>query len=86
MGRDRAFPIRKDWEEVKVAVMTAAVWAKFTQHEDLRSVLVGTGDALLVEFSKKDHFWGNGGDGSGRNMLGHVLMKVRSELRDAGSR
>jgi ribA/ribD-fused uncharacterized protein len=81
MGRDRKKKLRRDWESVKVSVMTDAVRAKFTQHDDLRTVLLGTGDAKLVEHTENDDYWGDGGDGSGRNMLGQVLMRVHSDLR-----
>jgi len=36
------------------------IYAKFTQHEDLGKLLLGTGDAALVEDSPKDAFWGVG--------------------------
>ncbi|HEX8913443.1 MAG TPA: NADAR family protein [Humisphaera sp.] len=81
MGRDRKRKLRRDWESAKVSVMTDAVRAKFAQHDDLRAVLLGTGDAKLVEHTANDDYWGDGGDGSGRNMLGQVLMRVRDELR-----
>jgi ribA/ribD-fused uncharacterized protein len=81
LGRDRKKKLRPDWEAVKVGVMRKAVRAKFTQHDDLRTVLLATGDATLVEHTENDDFWGDGGDGSGRNMLGRVLMEVRAELR-----
>jgi ribA/ribD-fused uncharacterized protein len=84
MGRDRSKPIKKDWEAIKVTVMTAAVRAKFTQHQGLRSKLLDTGDARLVEHSEKDAYWGDGGDGSGKNMLGQILMRIRAELRYEG--
>jgi N-glycosidase YbiA len=80
MGRDRKKNLRRDWESVKVSVMTEAVRAKFTQHEGLRNILLSTGNAKLVEHTENDDFWGDGGDGSGRNMLGQVLMRVRDEL------
>ena len=81
MGRDRKKKLRRDWESVKVAVMREAVGAKFEQHEDLRALLLSTGDAKLVEHTERDDYWGDGGDGSGRNMLGQILMEVRRRLR-----
>ena len=81
MGRDRGRPLRRDWEAVKVSVMREAVLAKFTQHDDLRRKLLATGDARLVEHTDNDDFWGDGGDGSGENMLGRILMEVRATLR-----
>jgi hypothetical protein len=83
MGRDRSMKLRRDWESVKVSVMHAALLAKFRQHADLRALLLSTGDAKLVEHTENDSYWGDGGDGHGRNMLGQLLMRVRMELRDA---
>jgi len=80
-GRSRKLPPRHDWESVKDQLMREAVHAKFTQHEDLKATLLGTGDALLVEHTANDWYWGDGGDGSGRNMLGLILMEVREALR-----
>ncbi|MGC8641784.1 MAG: NADAR family protein [Isosphaeraceae bacterium] len=81
MGRDRRKPLRPDWEKVKDGVMRKAVLAKFTQHAELRAMLLGTGDAVIVEHTEKDLYWGDGGNGSGRNMLGRILMEVRERLR-----
>ena len=86
LGRRRDFPLRRDWEKVKDNVMLEALRAKFGQHPDLAEILVGTGDAELVEHTDRDSYWGDGGDGSGRNRLGVLLMQVRDELRaQAGS-
>jgi ribA/ribD-fused uncharacterized protein len=61
--------------------MREAVLAKFTQNADLRAVLLATGDADLVEHTSNDDYWGDGGDGHGKNKLGRILMSVRDELR-----
>ena len=82
MGRSRKRPLRKDWESVKDRIMYEAVTAKFTQHADLREILLATGDSLLVEHTTNDAYWGDGGDGSGKNRLGQILMRVRGELRE----
>ena len=81
-GRDRKRKLRRDWESVKVGVMREAVEAKFRQHEDLRALLLDTGDAMLIEHTENDDFWGDGGDGNGRNELGRILMAVRQRLRE----
>ncbi|MEM7246896.1 MAG: NADAR family protein [Acidobacteriota bacterium] len=86
LGRDRKSRLRRDWESAKVAVMTTAVEAKFRQHEELRELLLSTGTARLVERAEQDAYWGDGGDGSGKNMLGRILMKVRDRLRNETSR
>ena len=80
MGRSRKRPLRKDWESVKDQIMHEAVLAKFTQHDDLRAMLLATGDARVVEHTENDAYWGDGGDGSGTNRLGIILMRVREEL------
>ena len=80
MGRSRKVPIRKDWEKVKDNIMLEALRAKFTQHQDLKEILLGTGDAILIEHTKNDNYWADGGDGSGKNMLGILLMQLREEL------
>lgn len=84
MGRDRKRPLRHDWESVKDDVMRAAIRAKFTQHAALRELLLGTGDAELIEHTKNDRYWADGGDGSGKNMLGKILVEIRNELRHHG--
>lgn len=81
MGRDRKRPLRKDWEEIKDDIMREALRAKFTQNKELSKILLETGDAELVEHTTNDNYWGDGGDGSGKNMLGKFLMKLREELR-----
>jgi ribA/ribD-fused uncharacterized protein len=57
MGRDRSKPLRSDWEAVKDDVMREAVWAKFSQHAKLREILLGTGEAVLVEHTTNDSYW-----------------------------
>jgi N-glycosidase YbiA len=81
LGRSRTLTLRGDWESVKVDVMRRAVRAKFEQHPDLAALLIGTGDARIVEHTRNDAFWGDAGDGSGANMLGCVLMEIRAQLR-----
>ncbi len=81
MGRSRKLPLRRDWELVKDRVMLEALRAKFTQHEELKAALLGTGDAKLVEHTERDSYWGDGGDGSGKSRLGQILMQIREELR-----
>ena len=81
MGRDRTKPLRTDWERVKDDVMREAVGAKFEQHPTLIDLLLSTGDALIVEHTANDSYWGDGGDGSGKNMLGRILMEVRKDYQ-----
>jgi N-glycosidase YbiA len=81
MSRDRSVKIKRGWDSMRVNVMTIAVRAKFfTQHQHLRKLLLSTGDRKIIEHTANDDYWGDGGDGSGKNMLGIVLMKIRDEL------
>lgn len=81
MGRSRDRPLRADWEQVKDDLMRQAVLRKFETHADIGEVLLSTGDELIVENAPGDYYWGCGADGSGKNMLGLILMKVRQILR-----
>lgn len=75
--------VRKDWHAgYKNKVMLKVLREKFKQHEILRQLLLSTENKLLVEHTEKDNYWGDAGDGSGKNMLGKLLMKVRSEISE----
>lgn len=73
--------MRPDWDQVKRQVMKECCLAKFLQHPDLRKQLLATGDEALIEDSPVDWFWGCGADGTGKNVLGQVLMEIREELK-----
>lgn len=85
MGRSRARPLRADWEIVKDDIMREALHAKFDQHPALRSLLLKTVDADLVEHTANDCYWADGGDGTGKNRLGELLMELRAQLRSTQS-
>ena len=72
---------RTDWSAVKEIVMHTALVAKFSQHPDLAELLLRSGDRPLIEHTRNDAYWGDGGDGSGLNRLGELLMQVRTQLR-----
>ena len=81
MGRSRERPLRQDWETAKEDIMREALLVKFTQHPALRSLLLSTGDAELIEHTTNDRYWGDGGDGRGKNRLGLLLVELREKLR-----
>jgi len=81
MGRSRQRPLRPDWETVKEDIMREALRAKFTQHPELRALLLSTGDAELIEHTTNDNYWADGGDGTGKNRLGYLLMELRQAFR-----
>ncbi|WP_066592296.1 NADAR family protein [Sphingomonas pruni] len=72
------------WSTRKYDRMRAVLRAKFEQHADLRELLLSTGEARLVESATVDNevnrLWGEV-NGVGRNMLGTMLMELRSDLR-----
>lgn len=72
------------WSTSKFDRMRAILRAKFSQHEDLRDLLLSTGDARLIESATVDNdvnrLWGEV-NGVGKNTLGLMLMEVRAELR-----
>lgn len=80
--------INSDWSRIKFERMKRVLQAKFTQHEDLRQLLLSTGTARLVESATVDNavnrLWGEVG-GVGKNKLGELLMEVRAELAAAAA-
>lgn len=80
LGRDRRLPLRRDWEIVKENVMREALYAKFTQHPDLQEQLLATQGSVLIEHTANDRYWGDGGDGTGLNRLGYLLMEIRQQI------
>ncbi|MBH8578304.1 NADAR family protein [Nostocaceae cyanobacterium CENA369] len=81
LGRCSTRKLRRDWDLVKTQVMREAVLKKFLTHGDIKEILLGTGDELLVENSPTDYFWGCGLNKTGQNHLGKILMSVREEIR-----
>lgn len=82
------------WESKRFDIVVTGNMEKFTQNEDLRNLLLGTGTKVLVEASPYDKVWGIGMDEThdhsgnpllwnGLNLLGFALMKVRDELQNA---
>lgn len=80
MVRDRTKPLRKDWEEVKDDIMRKAVLQKFKSHKDIFKILLSTGEKEIIEKTSNDYYWGCSKDGTGKNMLGKILMEVRELL------
>ena len=78
------------WELLRFEIVLRGNQLKFAQNEDLRRILLATGNALLAEASTRDTIWGiglsvekaeAGFTWCGQNLLGKVLMKVRRDLR-----
>lgn len=71
---------RADWDEVKLQVMESVLRAKLAQHPFVKQKLLETGDCPIVADDPTDSFWGCGADRNGRNELGKLWMKLRTEL------
>ncbi|KXJ89494.1 hypothetical protein Micbo1qcDRAFT_206429 [Microdochium bolleyi] len=83
----------QSWDEIKSQVVVAGSIAKFGQNPKLQSLLLDTGDRLLVEAASEDRVWGIGFSAKdamlplnrqiwGENRLGEALMEARRHLRD----
>ena len=79
----RRVQLRPDWEEVKVGIMEEIVRAKFTQNENLKELLLATGELVLEEGNTwRDTFWGvDAKTREGQNHLGKIMMRIRKELQ-----
>ena len=78
----QTIPLRENWDKYRIIAMVKVLYAKFSQNEDLKEMLLATGDKTLVEANWwRDLFWGRDIAGNGKNMLGECLMLIRSMLR-----
>ncbi|WP_297438433.1 NADAR family protein [uncultured Clostridium sp.] len=79
------------WNNQKYKIVVKANLHKFSQNEELKEFLIGTGDKVIVEASLYDKVWGIGMNESdkdatnpnkwkGENLLGFALMEVRDLL------
>ena len=71
MGQTRDFPIREDWEDIKVNVMYEANRAKFTQNPHLAKRLTDTEGKII--FTGSTPFWNSAN--------AHNLERIRAEFK-----
>lgn len=80
------------WNGMRQGIVTDALFAKFSQNEELGRLLLETGDEVIAECSPSDLVWGTGlavdspkatdmAAWRGQNLLGFSLMAVREKLR-----
>lgn len=73
--------IDPDFSNYKLNLMYRIIKAKFKQNENLKDLLIRTGDKKLIEDNYwGDKFWGVC-DGFGENNLGKILTEVRRECK-----
>lgn len=65
----------------KYEIMEALFRAKMAQHPDIIDILVESGSRELLKVIETDDDWGTGKDGSGKNHMGNLWMKLRDEVR-----
>ena len=84
------------WNGMRQIIVYEGLLAKFSQNEELKGLLKGTGNALLAECAVKDRIWGIGLSmkdpdrldrtrWKGCNLLGYALMMARDKLQGNGS-
>lgn len=77
------FHTRPGWSRLRYPWMMECLRGKFSQHSDLRELVLSTGDNLIVEAGKIDdeagRRWGIV-NGRGQNYLGRMLMRLRAEF------
>jgi len=76
-----AVALREGWNDERLAVMLRALQGKFRDPE-LAKLLLGTGDAELIEENTWGDVWWGTCQGYGANKLGGLLMQVRQELKE----
>ena len=81
------------WTNKREKIVLFGARLKFTQNEDLKQILLNTGNTLMCEAAKFDKIWGCGlseydakktppEQWPGLNLLGKVLDTVKSELQN----
>lgn len=82
----------EEWVQKRDEVMSTIIKEKFTQNDDMRDILLNTGNSVLYE-AMTDQYWGIRSTlfakstyqetGKGQNRLGLMLMALRTELGGA---
>lgn len=87
----------QEWLKVRKDIAIQTNFLKFTQHQDLKDLLLSTGDLTLVEASPYDIIWGigrgldfpylaNKNQWRGENLLGYVLTEVKGIIRQTSEK
>lgn len=72
-----------NWDDIKVSIMKDCIQQKFAQ-EPYKTKLLNTGNQWIEEGNTwNDDFWGVDIETrQGLNILGHLIMEFRDDLRD----
>ncbi len=93
LGRRVSPYVDEEWVAKRKELVLPGIHAKFDQNYTIREILLGTGDSILAECSPSDCVWGIGLPvysqkiyyprmWEGTNLLGELLMEVRTQLRE----
>ena len=91
LGRKVSNYDENSWNGVRQIVVYRGLLEKFGQNDELKKLLLETGDSVLAECAVKDRIWGIGlsmtdpdrmdrACWKGQNLLGYALMMVRETL------
>ena len=91
LGRKVSNYDENSWNGVRQIVVYRGLLEKFGQNDELKKLLLETGDSVLAECAVKDRIWGTGLSMTdpdrldrdcwkGQNLLGYALMMVREDL------
>lgn len=80
------------WNGRRQVIVYQGLLEKFSQNQELKELLVQTGDSILAECAVQDKVWGIGlsmndenrftlANWRGQNLLGFTLMEVREKLK-----
>lgn len=80
------------WNRRRSKIVLFGARLKFTQNEDLKQILLATGDTFMIEAAPRDSIWGIGlseydakrtppEKWPGLNLLGKVLDDLKAELK-----
>ena len=91
LGRKVSNYDENSWNGVRQIVVYRGLLEKFGQNDELKKLLLETGDSVMAECAVKDRIWGIGlsmtnpdrmdrACWKGQNLLGYALMMVREDL------
>lgn len=72
----------ENWNEVKEELLFDIMKIKFTTIPEMSHKLLATNNAVLIKSVPDDPFWGVLPDGTGENMMGEMIMNIRTFLKE----
>lgn len=92
LGRQVSNYVDSVWSGMRQLVIYKGLLEKFSQNEELKKLLLSTGNNYLAECAMNDRIWGIGlsmqdpdrfhiEKWRGQNLLGYTLMIVRNDLK-----